>query len=104
VYSGSTNYAGATDESSATECFFSEATPSITSFSPASGKPRSSLTIKGKNLQYVTSVTIDGVSATITSQTSTKIVVTVPATAKTGYIVVSGTYGSATSKTKFKVS
>jgi Bacterial Ig-like domain (group 3) len=103
VYSGSTNYLGATDTSDTTECFFSEASPSITSFSPASGKVGSSVSIKGTNLQYVTSVTVDGKSATITSKTATKIVFKVPTKAKTGYIVVSGEYGSATSKTKYKV-
>jgi hypothetical protein len=103
VYSGSTNYVGATDTSGTTECFFSEVPPSITSFTPASGKVGSTVTIKGKNLQYVTSVTIDAKAATVTSKTATKIVIKVPTGAKTGYIVVSGEYGSATSKTKYKV-
>ena len=103
VFSGDSHYSGGTDESSTTECFFSEATPTITSFTPESGKSGSSVTIKGTNFQYVTSVTLDGKTATIVSETATKIMITVPTGAKTGYIVVSGEYGTATSKTKFKV-
>jgi hypothetical protein len=103
VYSGDTHYVGATDNSSTTECFFSESPPTITSFSPSSGTPGSNVTIRGMNLEYVSSVTIDGKTATVNSQTATKIVAVVPATAATGKIVVSGPYGNATSKTRYKV-
>jgi IPT/TIG domain len=79
------------------------APPSITSFTPTSGKPGKAVTIKGKNLSGATSVTFDGVKATITSDTATQIKVKVPKEAKTGKIAVTTPGGTATSATKFKV-
>jgi DNA-binding beta-propeller fold protein YncE len=77
--------------------------PTITKFSPASGKVGTIVTIKGTNLSGATKATFDGVKATITSDTATKIKVKVPKGAKTGKIKVVDPDGTATSTTNFKV-
>ncbi len=79
------------------------APPAITSFSPTSGPVGTVVTIKGTNLSGATAVTLDGKPATIKKDAATKIKVKVPVGAKTGYIQVTTTGGTATSTTKFKV-
>jgi hypothetical protein len=102
-YSGSTSYSSSSDLLSA-ECFHvTAAKPTIKSFSPASGKVGATVTIKGTALADATKVTIDGKTATVTSDTATQIKVKVPTGAKTGKIVVTTPGGKVTSKTKFKV-
>ncbi|MGA2521317.1 MAG: choice-of-anchor Q domain-containing protein [Acidimicrobiales bacterium] len=71
------------------------ATPSVTSYSPASAKPGHKLTIKGENLSEITGVTIDKVPAIITKTAPTSVTVTVPAGAKSGVVVVSSAAGVA---------
>ena len=103
VYSGDSNYAGSSDQTT-DECFdVTAALPTITTFSPASGKPGSVVKITGTNLSGALKVTIGKLTATITSDTSTKIKIRVPAGAKTGKITVTTSSGSAKSATKFKV-
>ena len=77
--------------------------PTITSFTPASGPPGTTVTIKGTNLEGATSVTFNGMSATITKDTASKLKVKVPAGATKGPITVTTPDGSAASAKKFKV-
>jgi hypothetical protein len=80
------------------------AAPTITSFTPTSGPPGTSVTITGTNLQGVTSVTFGGVPGTgITNNTPTSVTATVPANAVTGQIAVTTPNGTATSATNFTV-
>ncbi|MFZ0667615.1 MAG: hypothetical protein WAM97_17835 [Acidimicrobiales bacterium] len=101
VYSSSTNYSSSSDTSTS-ECF-DVIGATITSFTPASGPVGTVVTIKGTDLGGATKVTIDGVKATISSNTATKIKVTVAAGTHTGYIKVVTPDGNATSATEFKV-
>ncbi len=75
--------------------------PTITGFTPAGGPSGTVVTITGTILSDATTVSFNGVAATITSDTSTKITVKVPTGATTGYITVTVPSGSVTSKTKF---
>jgi Ca2+-binding RTX toxin-like protein len=75
------------------------AAPTITSFDPTSGPVGTSVTITGTDLSGATSVTFNGMAATITSNTATEIVTTVPADATTGPITVTTAGGTATGGT-----
>jgi Nidogen-like/Carboxypeptidase regulatory-like domain/IPT/TIG domain len=78
--------------------------PSITKFSPASGRVGTKVTITGKNLGGVTTVKFNGGAvATVSKDTATKIVVKVPKGAKSGKISVVTRSGSAKSASPFKV-
>jgi IPT/TIG domain len=101
-YSGDPNYS-ASQDTSTEECFVVGELPTITSFSPASGPPGTTVTIKGTNLSGATEVTIGGVAATIKSNTATKIKVTVPEGAVSGKIKVVTPSGTGKSSTNFKV-
>jgi hypothetical protein len=101
-YSGSSEYTASSD-TSVTECFDVVDPPTITSFSPASGPPGTTVTIKGTNLAGATKVTFNGKAATITSDSATKIKVTVPSGATTGKIKVTTPGGKVTSATNFTV-
>jgi hypothetical protein len=66
-------------------------TPSITSLSPTSGGVGASVTIKGTNFgatQGTSTVSFDGVGATVTNWSATQIVTTVPSGALTGVVIV----------------
>jgi YVTN family beta-propeller protein len=78
-------------------------TPTITSFSPASGPAGTVVTIKGTSLNGATKVTFNGVKGTITKDTATKIKVTVPSGATTGKIEVITPGGNVKTATAFKV-
>jgi chitinase len=80
-----------------------EGPPTITSFSPTSGPVGTTVTIKGTNLEGAISVTLNGESATISTDKATSLMVTVPAKATTGTIVVTTQDGSVTSATNFTV-
>ena len=68
---------------------YSYATPAIVAVSPLAGTPASSLTIDGTNFSPTgNSVTIGGISATVTSESATEIVVTLPAGICGGDVVV----------------
>jgi hypothetical protein len=61
--------------------------PTITSISPTEGKPKTSVTIAGTDLDLVSTATfMGGIKGTITSQSITELVVTIPVGAKTGSI------------------
>jgi hypothetical protein len=65
--------------------------PTLTSFSPAAGPVGTAVTITGTNFSSVgaeNTVTIDGKTAEITSNTTTQLIVTVPAGATSGKVIV----------------
>jgi hypothetical protein len=101
-YSGDLNY-NASQDTSTEECFLVGAAPTIASFSPAYGPPGTTVIIKGTNLSGALEVTIGGVAATINSNTSKRIEVTVPEGAVSGKIKVSTPSGKVTSSTSFRV-
>jgi glucose/arabinose dehydrogenase len=78
-------------------------TPGITRVTPRSGAVGTAVTITGRNLSRAIGVAFHGTPATIVSDTSTKIVVTVPAGATTGHVSVTTRAGTATSNGTFKV-
>ena len=71
--------------------------PTITSFSPSSGTPGTTVTITGTNLSGATKVTFNGKSGSISSDTASTIMAVVPVGATTGPIEVTAPGGSATS-------
>jgi len=77
--------------------------PTISSFTPSSGKVGTSVTLGGTNFTGATSVTFGGVAATFTVSSSTKITTKVPTGAKTGPISVTTPKGTATTKNTFSV-
>jgi streptogramin lyase len=78
-------------------------TPDITRVTPRSGAVGTTVTITGRNLARAIGVAFHGTPATIVSDTSTKIVVTVPVGATTGHISVTTRAGTATSNGTFRV-
>jgi Calx-beta domain len=89
--------------SNATTTVTIEGAPTITKFSPKSGPKATVVTITGTNLEGAISVTFNGKSAKISSDTATSLTVKVPAKATTGKIVVTTQGGSVTSTKNFKV-
>jgi hypothetical protein len=77
--------------------------PSITSFSPTSGPVGTVVTIKGTNLFGANKVKVNGVTATITKDTATKIKIKLSAGATTGKIKVTTPLGKAKTATVFTV-
>ena len=77
--------------------------PKITSFTPTSGAPGTSVTINGSRLKPASNVSFNGTTAHVVSDTSTKIVATVPTGATTGHISVTTPGGTATSSGTFTV-
>ena len=85
---------------------YSASTVSIIEFTPNSGPVGATVTIYGTGFSVTpsqNSVTFNGVAATITSATATKIITTVPVGATTGPIAITTPAGSATSSTSFVV-
>jgi hypothetical protein len=70
--------------------------PAISKFRPVSSPVGSTVEIVGKRLSHATAVAFDGIQATITSNSSTRIRAVVPAGATSGPISVVTTSGSAT--------
>lgn len=78
--------------------------PTITSFTPASGRVGDSVTITGANFVNVQSVTFNGVAAgTFTVLSTTILTAIVPTGATTGKLAVTDAAGSATSAADFLV-
>lgn len=78
--------------------------PTVTSFTPTSGTAGTSVTITGTNFTGATAVTFGGVASTSTAVNSpTQITATVPPSAKTGPIAVTGPAGTGTSSADFTV-
>ncbi|MCG8606497.1 DNRLRE domain-containing protein, partial [bacterium] len=81
-----------------------EPSPSITSFTPASGQSGSNVSIIGANLTNVNQVTFGGTSAVTFNVTSdTLLVAEVPTGAITGKIKIIGPHGTAGSATDFTI-
>jgi uncharacterized repeat protein (TIGR03803 family) len=79
-------------------------TPTIQSFTPASGPVGTAVPITGVSLTQTTKVSFGGVQATtFVVNSDTKVTATVPAGAKTGKIVITTSGGTATSSAIFTV-
>jgi hypothetical protein len=78
-------------------------TPTITSFSPASGPVGASVTLTGTGLTDASKVSFNGVAAKFTVNSDTKTTATVPAGATTGPITVNSSGGTVTSTQRFTV-
>jgi len=81
----------------------STAAPSITSFSPTTGRAGTAVTVNGTGFTGATAVRFNGTAAAFTVTSDTRITTTVPAGATTGRISVTTPAGTATSATTFKV-
>jgi uncharacterized protein (TIGR03437 family) len=92
-----------TDMLSGDLCTGQTARPDITSFSPTSGAPGTSVTITGSHFEGATSVTFGGVSASFMVHSGTEIMATVPTGAASGPIVVSTPAGTGSSGSSFTV-
>jgi hypothetical protein len=77
-------------------------TPTISSFTPASGPPGTSVVITGTNYQGITGVDFNGVAASFVVNSVTQITATVPAGATVGRIHVINPAGTGTSATNFQ--
>ena len=77
--------------------------PTVTGFRPASGNIGASVAISGTNLTGTTSVTFNGISASLSNFSAAEIVATVPADATTGPVTVTTPGGTATSATSFTI-
>jgi hypothetical protein len=81
-----------------------DGSPSISSFSPASGAVGTSVTITGSNLSGVTAVRFNGSpSTTYTVDSLTQITAIVPGAATSGKISVTNSFGTGTSAADFVV-
>jgi hypothetical protein len=67
------------------------ATFSIESFKPVSAAPGKEVTIKGVGFNSSSTVSFDGTPATVTSESSTKLKVVIPAGASTGPLRITNT-------------
>jgi hypothetical protein len=77
--------------------------PRIVGFTPPQGKPGTRVTVTGEGFGGATAVTLAGVKAIYTVPTEMKIVMTVPAHAKSGKISITTVGGTATSSSSFRV-
>jgi len=77
--------------------------PTISSFTPESGLVGASVVITGTFFTAASAVTFGGVSASYNVDSATQITATVPVNAITGAIVVTTSFGAATSGTDFTV-
>ena len=97
---------GGTATSSAT-FILTKPTPSISSFTPATGGPGTSITITGSNLLDTSGATVNGANAPFVVLSATSVIVGVPAgvAAGSGKIILSSSVlANATSATNFKTS
>ena len=88
---------------SATNFMVTVPAPTITSFSPTSGRTGTAVTITGTNFTGATAVRFGGVRASFVVNSSTQITATVPVGAVTGKISVTTPGGTGTSAAKFTV-
>lgn len=80
-----------------------DGTPTLASFSPASGTAGDTIALTGTNFAGVSAVKFNGVDALYIVVSATSITATVPSTATTGTLSVTTPYGTATSATSFTV-
>lgn len=81
-------------------------TPTITTFSPSSGAVGTSVTITGTNFSSTlgsNTVKFNGITATLSSGTTTQLVAVVPASATTGKISVTTSAGTVNSSADFTI-
>jgi hypothetical protein len=81
-------------------------TPDVSGVSPAAGQPGSTVTVTGTNFgttQEGSTITIGGVEAQVVSWSDKKIVVTVPAGATSGAVVVTTSQGGSNRNKEFTV-
>lgn len=81
--------------------FGSTSPPTISSFSPSSGKAGDSVTINGSYLSPDAEVRFNGSAATVTAGNAGSLTVTVPASATSGFITVTTGGGTAVSAIPF---
>jgi IPT/TIG domain/Proprotein convertase P-domain len=79
------------------------AAPTVSGFTPSSGPVGTTVTLTGTGLSGATGVKFNGVAATFTVNSATKITATVPAGATTGQVTVTTPGGTAASATSFTV-
>ncbi|PYU95571.1 MAG: hypothetical protein DMG25_03875 [Acidobacteria bacterium] len=77
--------------------------PVVSSFSPTSGTPDTSVTLSGSNFTGTTAVAFHGTAATFTVASDTRITTTVPAGATSGAISVTNASGTGTSTSAFTI-
>jgi hypothetical protein len=77
--------------------------PTITSFTPVSGRVGTAVTLNGMNFTGATSVAFSGTAANFSVTSDTTIQATVPTEATTGPLSATGPGGTATSSTAFTV-
>lgn len=77
--------------------------PFISGFSPTNGRPGSTVIISGTNLSSPTRVEFNGSAASLISSSSTRLTVSVPASANSGYITVVTAGGTNQSAQRFIV-
>jgi RHS repeat-associated protein len=91
-------------QSAASQVTVTPPAPTLTSFSPTSGKLSDAVTVTGTNFVNVQSVTVGGVAASsFTVLGATTLVAIIPVGATTGPIAVITTGGTGTSATNFTV-
>jgi hypothetical protein len=77
--------------------------PSISGFSPASGKPGTKVKIAGKNLTGASAVAVAGAKMVFSVVSASTVTATVPAGARTGKITITTKAGTAVSAKSFAV-
>ncbi|MBC7881457.1 MAG: matrixin family metalloprotease [Anaerolineae bacterium] len=77
--------------------------PVISSFTPASGSPGTSVVLTGSNFSGISYVAFNGIPANFTVNSPAQITASVPNNATTGSLFVSGPYGGTNSATSFTV-
>lgn len=95
------NNPGGSATSSAT--FTIQSSPAIASFSPAAAVQGATVTITGTGLLGVSSASVNGTPATVTSATATSVKLVIPAGATSGTITVTNAAGSATTPTNLTI-
>jgi hypothetical protein len=75
--------------------------PAVTAIGPSSGITGSTVLVEGTALDSATHATIDGLTASFTILSATKVEVTVPNGLKKGKVAITTAHGTATSKAKF---
>jgi len=96
-------FVSASGVSSTPYTFNTVPSPSITSFTPASGPVGTVVTITGTNFTGTSAVAFNGVPASFTVMSATSLKATVPGGATTGKVSVTTANGTATSSSNFTV-
>jgi hypothetical protein len=84
-------------------CATTATAPTVSSFTPTSGSPGTSVTVNGSGFTGATSVTFNGTAASFTAGSDAQLTATVPAGATSGSIAVTTAAGTGTSSGSFTV-